>query len=345
MDRFAAGGAGLTIVINGVQVEGLIHASIMTTNCFSADSFALTLAIGRPPLGDIDFWAATSVAYVEVFAAAQSDRMSQILITGMADSVLIDPILGTIAIEGRDLSSSMIDSYRQQDFVNQTASEIVAAIARYHGLGAAVEPTAGSVGRYYGDGYTRLSLGRFSRLRSDWDLVVQLARENSFDVYVLGTTLFFQPSAGASDAPVPLAVGDVQRVRIERRLSITASTTARVQSWNSQNMATYDSGKPIDSAGSKSAPSTPGNQVFLFSSSNLTLQQVTDAASRYTAELARLKKTLHIDMPWDFTLNPRTTVLLYGTHSDLDSTYRIDSIDRHYNSKSGSSQSIRAAAI
>ncbi len=345
MDRFATGGAGLSIVINGVQVQGLMHASITTTNCFSADSFALTLAIGQPPLGDIDFWGAISVAYVEIFSGTLSDMTSRVLITGMADSVLIDPILGTIAIEGRDLSASMIDSYRQQDFVNQTAAEVVATIAQYHGLGAAVEPTAGSVGRYYGDGYTRLSLGRFSRLRSDWDMVVQLARENSFDVYVLGTTLFFLPSARAPNTPVPLAVGDVQRVRIERRLSIAPNTTARVQSWNSQSMATYDSGNPAVSNGSEQFPSTPGNQAFLFSASNMTSQQVTDAANRYTAELTRLEKTLHIDMPWDFTLNPRTPILLYGTYSVLDATYKIDSIERHYNSKSGSIQIIRAAAF
>ena len=35
----------------------------------------------------------------------------------------------------------MIDSYRQQDFVNQSASEIVSAIAQYHNLQAVVTPT------------------------------------------------------------------------------------------------------------------------------------------------------------------------------------------------------------
>jgi len=335
MTSTMVGGAGIGISVNGIQIQGLLHASFATTNCFSADTFALTFALGSSPLSDIGFWSAASLAYVEVSTITSNE----ILITGMVDSILIDPVLATVAIEGRDLSASMIDSYRQQDFVNQTASEVVSAIAGYHGLDAAVSPTTGNVGRYYGDGYTRLSLGRFSRLRSDWDLVVQLARENGFDVFVSGTMLFFQPSTQANSETVPLATSNVQRLRIERALSITASTTARVQSWNSQNMASYDS----NSAAAQST-ATPGDQAFLFSSSNLTSQQVTDAAGRYTSELNRLASMLHVDMPWDLTLTPRTVVLLQGTNSVLDTTYRIDSIERHFNSKSGSTQSVRAAA-
>ncbi len=336
MTNTMVGGAGISISVNGIQIQGLLHAFFSTTNCFSADTFALTFALGPSPLSNIGFWSAASLAYVEVSTITSSE----ILITGMVDSILIDPVLATVAIEGRDLSASMIDSYRQQDFVNQTASEVVSAIAGYHGLNATVSPTTGTVGRYYGDGYTRLSLGRFSQLRSDWDLVVQLARENSFDVFVSGTMLVFQPSTGADSAAVPLAISNVQRLRIERALSITASTTARVQSWNSQNMASYDSN---NAAATPAA--TPSDQAFLFSSSNLTSQQVTDAAGRYTSELSRLATMLHLDMPWDLTLTPRTVVLFQGTNSVLDTTYRIDSIERHYNSKSGSTQSVRAAAI
>jgi hypothetical protein len=345
MTRSVKGGAEILITVNGIQIQGLLHASIASTNCFSADSFSLTFALGSAPLSDIVFWSSTVRAYVEVSTAARMDMAAQMLITGMVDSILLDPALATVAIEGRDLSSSMIDSYRQQDFVNQTASEVVSAVARHHGLGCSVAPTAGNVGRYYGDGYTRLSLGRFSQLRSDWDLVVQLARENGFDVFVSGTTLYFQPSTDAKNAAVPIAMGAVQRMRIERSLSISSGTTARVQSWDSQNMTSYDSRRePADDAETASA-ANPDNQAFLFSSSNLTSQQVTDAAGRYNSELGRLATTLHLDMPWDLTLAPRMILFLQGTNSALDTTYRIDSIERRYNSKSGSVQSVRAAAI
>lgn len=338
MSISVAGGANVSISINGNQIQDLLHASISTSNLFSADSFALTFAIGISAVGDLDFWSSVATAYVEVSASAHGDILAQVLITGMIDTILIDPLQGTVAIEGRDLSSSMIDSYRQQDFVNQTASGIVSTIAQYHGLGAAIVATSGSIGRYYGDGYTRLSLGQFSRVRSDWDLVVQLARENEFDVFVFGTTLFFQPASSSFAAPIPIASGDIQRMRVERALTITPNASARVQSWNSQYMASYDSH-------SQQILANAGNPPFLFSSSNFTSQQVTDSASRYTAEIGRLATTLHLDMPWDFSLTPRLTILLCGTHSFLDRVYRIDSIDRHYSSKSGSTQSIRAVGI
>jgi prophage tail gpP-like protein len=164
------------IAINGSPIGGLLHATIQSSNCFSADKYALAFAMGAPPLGDINFWSSMATGYVEVAVSEVFGMTSLKLITGMIDAVVIDPINGTVGIDGRDLSASLIDSYRQESFVNQTASEVVSTVARNHDLLPVVSPTTLTVGRYYGDGYTRLSLGDFSRLRSDWDLVVELAR-------------------------------------------------------------------------------------------------------------------------------------------------------------------------
>jgi phage protein D len=264
------------------------------------------------------------------------------MITGTIDTILVDPIQGTVAIEGRDLSSAMIDAYRQQDFVNQTASEVVSAIALHHGLTPVVTATSGSVGRYFGDGYTRLSLGQFSRLRSDWDVVVQLARENGFDVFVQGTVLFFQPSTTLTAAPVRLALQNVTTMRFERTLMVAPSATARVQSWNSQNMASYDSNTLGSHPDDAEASAPQSAQPFLFPAANFTSQQVADSAGRYAAELRRLGTVLRAEMPWDLTLSPRTMIAVDGTSSVFDSIYLIDSIERHYSSTSGSTQTIRA---
>jgi hypothetical protein len=336
----------IEVLINGDQISGLLCASIATTNCFSADTYSLTFAIGGDPLANIAFWSAIPSALIEVRVVTSSDFGStyKSLITGMIDTIHVDPIRGTVGIEGRDLSSLMIDSYRQQDFVNQTASEIVSTVARYHGLRPITVPTTGNIGRYYSDGYTKLALGQFSRLQSDWDLLVQLARQNAFDVFVDGHSLYFQPSDEFSFDPLPVALQNVQSARIERCLNIPTDAAARVQSWSSQNMAAYDS----DSSG-EAAPtdrdSSSTNLSFLFSGSNYTPQQVSDAAERYAAELSRLGTVLSLDMPWDLTYSPRATCLLQGTASTFDTVYRIDSIDRHYSSTSGSRQRVRAVQI
>jgi hypothetical protein len=332
----------IQVSVNGDQMPGLLRASVSTTNCFAADTYSITFVMGGS--GNIAFWSMVSSAYLEVTAVVSSagGPTYQTLITGMADTVHVDPIQGTVGVEGRDLSSSMIDSYRQQDFVNQTASGIVSSIAQYHNLQPVVTATSGDIGRYYSDGYTKLSLGHFSRLQSDWDLVVQLARQNDFDVFVEGELLYFQPSSLSASAPIPMSLQDVQSARVERNLSINAATAARVQSWNSQNMAAYDSGSgvPIGNQG----PSTP-NLPFLFSGANYTSQQVTDSASRYTAELGRLSTVLNLDMPWDLSLSPRATILLNDTNSLFDTTYLIDSIERHYSPTSGSKQLVRANQV
>src|ERR1700679_516186 len=121
-------GMELQVIVNGSLVEGLLQASIVTSNCFSSDSYAVTFATGPLPLGDIAFWSTLSSAYVEISVIAGSQPMSPNLISGMIDTIQFDPIAGIVTIEGRDLSSSLIDSYRQQDFVNQTASEVVSTI-------------------------------------------------------------------------------------------------------------------------------------------------------------------------------------------------------------------------
>jgi hypothetical protein len=329
------------VSVNGVSVEGLIRASIATTNTFSADTYSLTFASR-----DVAFWSLVASASIEVTAVVASAYGAEYrtLITGLADTIHIDPVRGIIAVEGRDYSSSMVDSYRQQDFVNQTAAEIVGTIAASHGLQPIVWPTVGIIGRYYSDGYTKLSLGQFSRLQSDWDLVVHLARQNGFDVFVQNRSLYFQPSSPSTSAPIPVFLQDLRSARLERNLNIAAGTPARVQSWNSQNMAAYSSDGP-GNALLPPADDARSSLPFLFSGSNYTSRQVTESAERYASELTRLGTVLVLDMPWDFAFTPRATCVLLNTGSTFDTTYQIETVERHYSSTSGSDQVVRAIKI
>jgi len=336
----------IQVSFDGNPIDGLLKASVSANNYFSADTYSLTFAMTASAGSDITFWSALSSAYVEVTAVTSSSYGSthQSLITGMIDTIQVDPIRAVAGVEGRDLSSALIDSYRQQDFVNQTASEIVSAIAQYHDLQPNVTATSGIIGRYYGDGYTKLSLGQFSRAQSDWDLLVQLARQNGFDLFVQDNSLYFQESNASSDTPISISMYDVQHIRVDRDLNVLANSVARVQSWNSQNMAAYQSNGP-DNSNARTTSSTTRALPFLFSASNYTSQQVADAAGRYTTELGQLGTALHLDMPWNLSLSPRTQILLCDTDSQFDSLYRIDSLERRYCATSGSVQSIRAVQI
>ncbi len=329
----------IQVTIDGTPIYGLLRASIVATNSFCADTYVLTFAIGAQPQNDIGFWASVTSGIVTV-SAGQTSPYGPIynpLITGIIDAIGVDPVHGVATVEGRDLSGRLVDCYRQQDFVNQTASEIVATIAQYHGLPPQVAATEGNVGRYYADGYTKLSLGQYSRLQSDWDLIVELAREAAFDVYVQGTSLYFQPQTVPMGVPIGLSLHQVQGLFIERNVNVSLNATAQVQSWNSRDMASYSS-LPNQQTGPASLP-------FLFSGSNYTSQQVTNSMSQYGAELARLATTLRIEMPWNPALTPRTIIVLSGTNSVLDRAYRIDSVESRFSGASGSEQTIFACQI
>lgn len=317
----------LTVAVNGQPVDGLLGAELSTNNCFSADTFSLIFAAAS---SGILFWSSLSEAYIEI----RDEVMAAEIMTGMADLISIDPLRKVVSIEGRDLSASLIDTYRQQDFVNQTAAEIVAMIAFQHELEAQVSPTAAWVGRYYDESYTRLSLGQFSKFRSDWDVVVHLARENGYDAFVSGRRLVFQPS-GVGSQPYALRRNDVRAIRLERRPQLAAQPEVRLQSWNVKDMTAHSYGPA----------SQPAASPYLFSQPNLTADQVEQLCGRYGDEVGRFGISLFLDMPWDLDLTPQRLIALSQTETVLDGLYRIESIDRHFSTVTGSFQHVRGSYI
>ena len=182
----------------------------------------------------------------------------------------------------------------------------------------------------------KLSLGQFSHLQSDWDLVVQLARQNNFDVFVEGRSLYFQASGQSASPPIPVSLRDVQNARIERNLGMPIIPRLKSNRGTHRTWPLMAATVPMGIACRPEFPHR--NSPFLFSGANFTSQQVTDLTQRYSAELSRLRTILHLDMPWDLSLSPRTTILLNDTDSPFDTIYLMDSIERHYSPTSGSSQ-------
>jgi hypothetical protein len=333
----------LAISIDGQRVQGLLQAAISNNNYFSADSFSLTFAMGAPPLADFAWWSQLSPGYVEV--NAEGDRLPGILrlITGNIDMLAVDPIMGMVSVEGRDLSARLIDTYVQQDFVNQTASEVISTLCSSHGLEMQVTSTQGNIGRYFEDGFTKLSLGQFSHVRSNWDLVVQLARENGFDVFMDGATLTFQPTGSVVTDLIEISPSSVIKMRLEQNLAIPDLPTIDLQSWNSQQAKVYSS---FDSTGQFAQPTvTEGaSSTYLFSGSNLTSAQADSRTGQYLREVSRLRTQLHLEVPWNFNVFPRTLLSLY-TGSAFDGPYQVDSVERFYSSAAGSTQMVRAVSV
>jgi phage protein D len=191
----------LQVLADGMILPGVLATEVTSNNYYAADRFSVRLAISADPQG-LASWDARTASSIELQIGLGASGWTS-LITGNIDSLSADPIAGTVQIEGRDLSSGLIEARTQEAFANQTASDVATILAGRHGLTAQATATTTPVGRYYSADHNRVTLDRFTRASTEWDLLVWLAQQENFDVFVTGTSLYFQP---AQTDPTPVMV-------------------------------------------------------------------------------------------------------------------------------------------
>lgn len=330
------------LIVNGTPVAGVLDVEVVSTNCFSADRFRARIAAGSEQSPTLAFWSETAAPLVE-FDLSLGNGPFQRVIQGLVDSVTLDPPRGLIRIEGRDLTAPLIETRAQDSFANRTSSEIATAIAQRHGLVAAVTPTSTPVGRYYQDEHDRVTPGLFSHAISEWDQLVFLARHEEFDVFVQGTTLFFQPAQRQMDAYV-LRSQDTLDLTLQRSLMFAKDVQVIVKSWNSRLKTaiseTASAGGAIASGGSQSTGASI--QKYTIVQPNLTPDEALRLAQRRIAELIRHERVLQAILPGELSLTPRSQILLTGTGTDFDQVYFVESIERSLDVRSGFRQRLRA---
>ena len=149
-DVFSASRAArLRIIINGQVLTGAIEAEVLSNNYYAADCFSVTAALGPDPWANSAFWASASSILAEVQFSLDGGASFTSLIEGAVDNVSIDPTVGLVHFEGRDLAAGLIETRTQETFANQTSSEIVSILAQRHSLVPHVTPTSAPAGRYY----------------------------------------------------------------------------------------------------------------------------------------------------------------------------------------------------
>jgi phage protein D len=318
----------LRAIANGRVLEGVLGAEITSTNQFSADSFSATFALGAYPASSAAFW--TDTPSITLSLSLSADSVSyQELIQGNVDIINVDIGRGLVRVEGRDFTSVFIESQIAETFPNRTASEIAELLAARHGLGAFVTPTTTPVGRYYQNEHDTTLLDSLSQAATEWDFLVWLARREGFDVFVSGTTLYFNPSATG----LAVRIIDPQMLmglRLERSLILGRNITVTVKSWNSaQNtvvvQVAQSNGATLGSGTQTSASSTLN---FVIVRPNLTQDQALQLAQRKLAELIRHERTVEFTMPGDTNLAPRDGIVIRGTGTSFDQPFYVDCIER-----------------
>jgi len=330
----------LRVIANGMILAGAIEADVVRNNHYGADRFNAMIALDADPWLGASFWASESDILVDVQFSLDAGASFTSLVQGAADSIIIDPVQGTLHLEGRDLTAALIETRTQETFANRTSSEIATLLAGRHNLTPIVTATTTPVGRYYESEHDRITLDQFSHSTTEWDLLIFLARQESFDVFIQGQSLYFQPTAQMGDIAIVLRPEDVTDIRLERSLTLARDIEVDVKSWNShQNSAFVQRARAAGKSG-KSGSGPP--QRYVFVRPNLTPDAALKFAQQKLAELTRHERTIELTMCGELALTPRSVILLEGTGTDFDQAYYVDVIERRIRGSRGLAQHIRA---
>jgi phage protein D len=335
----------LRLLTNGLPIQGVVEAGVTSNNHYAADRFSAVMAIGADLSANAAYWASETNILADVQFSLDGGATFASLIQGLVDTVAIDVLTGTLRIEGRDLTAAMIENRTQETFANRTSSEIATILAQRHNLTPVVTPTTTPVGRYYQNEHDRIALNQFSRSMTEWDLLIFLAGQEDFDVFVSGTSLYFQPVSGSLTVPYTVTPNHLQDLRLERSLTLARDIVVTVKSWNSRQQNAFTQtvrasgrrGSGTNSAGQAASP-----QHYVFVRPNLTMNDALKLAQQKAAELTQHERVWEATMPGDLTLDPRNMIQLVGTATDFDQTYFIDVIDRHLSIDHGFIQHVRA---
>lgn len=331
----------LRLLANDKVIAGALEAEVISNNYYAADRFSAAIALGSEPSLAAAFWASETNILLDVQLSVDGGDSFTSLVQGAVDTIRVDPTLGLVHLDGRDLTASLIETRTQEAFPNRTASEIASVLAARHNLTAHVTSTTTPVGRYYDGEHDSITLNEFSRVTTEWDLLVLLARHEGFDVFIQGQNLYFQPATGGTGQAISLRPSDVTELQLERSLTLARDIEVVVKSWNArQNSAFIQRARADRSAGSRRTSAQP--QRYVFVRPNLTSAEALKLAQRKLSELSRHERTIRITMPGELTLTPRSLITLEGTGTEFDQLYYVDVVERRLRRNGGLLQHILA---
>lgn len=321
---------GLRVTANGIEVPWPVSASVELFNNYRAGTFSVLIATQDSDELNLAWWSSDSQTKIQLAVYFDLDGVASTapIITGNVDNTEIHLAQNGVTATGRDLSALLIDTKTADMYQNYTSSQIITMLAAAAGLTPVVTDTTTPVGQYYAYDHVRVALGGFSRSLTQWDLATYLAQNEDFDLFVEGSSLYFQPRVSASAAPYQLtwqrsgagpAQADVVDITPSRSLTIAKGVAVTVKSWNSAQRQPV-----IQTAGSAGAE----GQTYVIYQPNLSIAQALQLAQTRLAQITRFEKKLEIEMPGDLALTPRMVMQLSGTGTPFDQLYYPDEVRR-----------------
>lgn len=315
------------ISLNGQYIYGLVELDIQSSTAFSAGRFLLKFAVGFSESLSVDEFISFDGGFVSIEIANNSFSYVEIM-TGYVENINFDFLENTATLQGRDLTSILIDSSIEKSFVNQSASDIAANIAQKYGLTPNIGTTSDLVGQYYQIDHTKSGLNINSRANTVWDLLCKLAVLQNFVVFVTNNILNFIQV----DLDIQAYLNLPSFLDLGVDLIGILPKSVQLKSWNSREKSVVE-----QSIGS--------GQAIKIIQPNLTIDKVAQYASSYMNIIKKNQRIIAGSMPGDTDLKTMSAIRLDGTGSSLDGAYLVESLRRRINSRDGFVQFMRASAV
>ena len=322
-------------IVNQTDILVPINVVVSHTNTGSAGRFSLIFALNqRPPA----YWVTIGRAYIAIQFSCDGGLSYCDIMEGDADAMRLDPVAGTAAIVGRDLTALLLNQRASASYQNKSSSEIVSDIANSHGINADVTLTVETAGRYYSGDRVIAPLAQGALLHSEWDVIAALALHENFDAYVQGRTVFFHPADRRAALVVNLTPGEVISLAYECVLPRGESRNIEVSSWNSALGRTVTGQPP----GTVPEPLVSSLDAITVIRPNLWPDDAEALGRRLRRSLESRSATVTLDMQADLQMGAGQSLRFPGWAILGDQTFVIQSITRKFRQGSGLTQKIRA---
>jgi phage protein D len=333
------------IQINGKTVREVEYLEYVENNFYLSDSFHVKLPLyNLQEALTIEYWLSQPAILVELFVGFPQDPISysisdlQSLILGGINNlnVRVFDNGGYVEFDGFDLSKKFIDNKTTEKYPNLTASDIAIKLAQEQGLTPVVTPTTQKVGYYYAQDYVQLQTEI-----TEWDLLVYLAQQEGFQVFVRGKSLYFQPRPLTSPSPYvfqaqtlengQLASFNGTQLVVSRNLNYARDVIVKIRSWNAKTgrVDVEARATPNKKTVLAAAAQPIGEaQTFQYTIPGLSKEQALIRARQILEDISQHERVLQASCPGDNILRKDSVIALKGVSTSADQTYYPDTITR-----------------
>jgi hypothetical protein len=281
-----------------------------------------------------------------------------LIISGNADEVIYEPHHTSLIINGRDYISLFADNKVGQSNVTPIqspisitnilgmahSSDVITQLAIARGLTPVVTQTTNPLGKYFQTQYSMLNAQI-----TEWDLMTYLARQEGYDIFVIGKNLFFQPKSSTLPYQITIAVpyyttssglpiSNVEEITFTRNYRLAKNIIVKVSSWNIKDKAEYNATATLI----HTATIPSDTQIYNYVFPNLSQDQCSQKALTILQDISQHEMTVNIRMPADNLLTAHSILAIKDTGTIFDQNYHVKSVMREMDFNSGFIMSIEA---